>query len=169
MIHLLRFLRAVAQDGVTDRDLLDRFTRTRDEDAFALIVQRYSPGVWAACQRLAGHDAEDAFQAVFLTLARKASSVRGSLPAWLHGVVRRVAANLRKHARRRTALEMTAARPDEVRPEDVSQRETLALLDEELARLPESYRAVLIVCCLEGRSRDDAATQLGWSEGQVKG
>ena len=60
--------------------------RDRDEEAFALIVRRYGGAVWAACRRLAGRDAEDAFQAVFLTLARKASSVSGSLPAWLHEV-----------------------------------------------------------------------------------
>jgi hypothetical protein len=94
--------------------------------------------------------------------------VTGSLPAWLHAVTRRVAANLRRNARRRSEVE-AAARPPEPPTDDPSLREGLAVLDEELARLPERYRAVLIVCCLEGRSRDEAAVQLGWSEGQVKG
>ena len=166
---MLRFIRAAAPGTGTARDLLGRFVRERDEEAFALIVRRYGGAVWAACRRLVGRDADDAFQAVFLTLARKAASVNGSLPAWLHEVARRVAANLRRAARRRAAVEATAARPDEARPDDLTLREGLALLDEELARLPERYRAVLIVCCLEGRSRDEAAAQLGWSEGQVKG
>jgi RNA polymerase sigma factor (sigma-70 family) len=168
MSQLLRFIRAATHAG-TDRDLLDRFTRSRDEEAFSMIVRRYGPGVWAACRRLVGWNADDAFQAVFLTLARKAGSVSGSLPAWLHAVARRVAANLRRASQRRSAAETTAARPDENQPDDVTLREGLALLDEELARLPERYRTVLIVCCLEGRSRAEAALQLGWTEGQVKG
>lgn len=169
MSQLLRFIRAAVPGAGTDRDLLDRFTRDRDEEAFALLVRRYGAVVWRACQRLAGPDAEDAFQAVFLTLARKAHSVRGSLPAWLHEVARRVAANLRRAARRRTAVEAAGAHRAVTGPDDLTLREGLAALDEELARLPERYRAVLIVCCLEGRSRDEAAAQLGWSEGQVKG
>jgi RND family efflux transporter MFP subunit len=166
MIPILRLLHAAAG---SDRDLLDRYVRNRDEAAFEALVRRYGVGVWAACVRLAGRDAEDAFQAVFLTLSRKAGTVNGSLPAWLHAVARRVASTLRRSARRRTVIEATAARPDPIDGTDPSLREALALLDEELARLPERYRAVLIVCCLEGRSRDEAAVQLGWSEGQVKG
>ncbi len=166
MIPILRLLRAAAG---SDRDLLDRYVRGRDEEAFEALVRRYGTGVWAACGRLAGRDAEDAFQAVFLTLSRKAETVTGSLPAWLHAVTRRVASDLRRTARRRAATEEAAARSGVSSPADPSLREGLALLDEELARLPERYRAVLIVCCLEGRSRDEAATQLGWSEGQVKG
>jgi DNA-directed RNA polymerase specialized sigma24 family protein len=119
MIQLLRLLRASAG---SDRDLLDRYTRDRDEEAFAALVRRYGGGVWAACQRLAGPDAEDAFQAVFLTLARMAGSVPGSLPAWLHEVTRRVAANLRRGARRRLA-EAEAARPAEAGSDDLSLRE----------------------------------------------
>ncbi len=166
MIRVLRLLRAAAG---SDRDLLDRYARDRDEEAFEALARRYGAGVWAACVRLAGRDAEDAFQAVFLILSRKAGTVTGSLPAWLHAVTRRVTANLRRTARRRSEVEAAAARPPAAHTEDVSLREGLALLDEELAGLPERYRAVLIVCCLEGRSRDEAAAQLGWSEGQVKG
>jgi|GEM_PF-79963 len=165
MLQVLRLLRAAAG---SDRDLLDRYVRDRDEEAFEALIRRYGTGVWSACVRLAGRDAEDAFQAVFLILSRKAGTVNGSLPAWLHAVTRRVAANLRRNARRRNEVESTV-RPLEARTDDVSLREGLALLDEELSRLPERYRAVLIVCCLEGRSRDEAAAQLGWSEGQVKG
>ncbi len=166
MIQPLRLLRAVAG---SDRDLLDRYVRDRDEAAFAELVRRYGTGVWAACVRLAGRDAEDAYQAVLLALARKAGTVTGSLPAWLHAVARRVASTLRRSARRRAAGEGAAARPDRAPGADPSLQEGLALLDEELSRLPEQHRAVLIVCCLEGRSRDEAAAHLGWTEGQVKG
>jgi RNA polymerase sigma factor (sigma-70 family) len=166
MTPVQRLLSAVAGSDV---DLLSRYARHEDHEAFAELVRRYRAGVWAACVRLAGRDAEDAFQATFLVLARKAASVTGPLPAWLHGVTRRVAANLRREARRRAAAESGAARADAAAPPDPGLREGLALLDEELARLPDHYRAVMIVCCLEGRSRDEAAVQLGWSEGQVKG
>ena len=165
MIPILQLLHAAAG---SDRDLLHRYARDRDEAAFEALVRRYGVGVWSACVRLAGRDAEDAFQAVFLTLSRKAGTVNGSLPAWLHAVARRVASTLRRNARRRSTIEATAARPDLANCTDSSLREALALLDEELSRLPERYRAVLIVCCIEGRSRDEAAVQLGWSAGQVK-
>src|SRR6185312_8167025 len=138
MLQVLRLLRAAAG---SDRDLLDRYARGRDEAAFEALVRRYGTGVWAACVRLAGRDAEDAFQAVFLTLSRKAGTVTGSLPAWLHAVTRRVTANMRRSARRRSAVETTAP-PSASVTEDVSLREGLALLDEELSRLPERYRTV---------------------------
>ncbi|MBN9522124.1 hypothetical protein J0H58_27000 [bacterium] len=165
MNRLLRLLRTA---NGSDHDLLERYVRDRDEEAFAGLVRRYGAGVWAACVRLAGPDAEDAFQAVFLTLARKAPAVDGALPAWLHAVARRVAANLRRAARRRAAVEAAAARPESVavRPAPVGDP---GALDEELARLPERYRVALIVCCLEGRSRDEAAAYLGWTGNQVKG
>src|SRR3954470_23200764 len=108
MIPILRLLPAAAG---SDRDLLDRYARDRDEAAFEALVRRYGTGVWTACVRLAGRDAEDAFQAVFLILARKAGTVTGSLPAWLHAVTRRVAANLRRNARRPGEVEAAARRP----------------------------------------------------------
>lgn len=152
MVPILRILRAA---GGPDRDLLDRYVRHRDEEAFEALVRRYGTGVWAACVRLAGRDAEDAFQAVFLILSRKAGTVTGSLPAWLHAVTRRVAANLWRNARRRSEVE-AAVRPRGPLTDDPSLREGLALLDEELARLPERYRAVLIVCCLTARKEIEA-------------
>jgi RNA polymerase sigma-70 factor (ECF subfamily) len=177
MHQLLRYIRAAvpapAAADVPDRELLDRFARSRDEGSFAALVGRHGGGVWAACRRLVdrNEDAEDAFQAVFLTLARKAGSIRGgeALPAWLHGVARRVAANLRRDGRRRARAEAAAADRPHRAPADLTWREGLSVLDEELGRLPARYRAALIVCCLDGRSRDEAAAQLGWSPGQVKG
>ena len=172
MNQLLRYLRAASPSkaDAPDRELLARFARERDATAFAALVARHGGAVWAACRRFLDReqDAEDAFQAVFLTLARKAASVGDGLPAWLHGVARRAAANLRRGERRRAEGE-EAARVPEGRSADVSWREGLAILDEELARLPARYRAVLIVCCLDGRSRDEAARHLGCTEGRVKG
>src|SRR5262245_11451930 len=108
-----QFLRLIRAETGSDRDLLDRYVRNRDEEAFESLMRRYGVGVWAACVRLAGRDAEDAYQAVFVTLSRKALTVTGSLPAWLHAVTRRVAASLRRAARRRSLGEAAAARPSE--------------------------------------------------------
>jgi RNA polymerase sigma factor (sigma-70 family) len=175
--QLLRYNRAAvpAHDpaDVPDQVLLARFARDRDEAAFAALVGRYGGAVWSVCRRLVDReqDAEDAFQATFLTLARKAASIRGGacLPAWLHGVARRVAANLRRAARRQADTEAAAAGLARRGSADLTWQEGVAALDEELARLPGRYRAVLIACCLAGRSRDEAAAHLGWSQGQVKG
>src|SRR3954468_12659240 len=123
MIPVLRLLRAASG---SDQDLLDRYARDRDEEAFEALVQRYGAGVWAACVRLAGCDAEDAFQAVFLTLSRKAGAVSGSLPAWLHAVTRRVASTPGRAPGRRARVEAAAARPDVVGSPDPSLREGLA-------------------------------------------
>ena len=171
----LRYLRAVsparASADVPDRELLARFARQREANAFAVLVSRHGAAGVAACWRLLNReqDAEDAFQAVFITLARKASAVSGDcLAAWLHAVARRIASNVRREQQRRSATE-DSARVPEGRTADVSWREGLAILDEELARLPDRYRAVLIACCLNGQSRDEAARQLGCSEGRVKG
>jgi RNA polymerase sigma factor (sigma-70 family) len=171
--RLLRYFRAVpvsAGAEESDHTLLARFVRDRDGAAFSALVVRHSGAVWAACRRLLDReqDAEDAFQAVFLTLARKAGSVRESLPAWLHGVARRVAANLRRTLQRQRTTEQTVRVP-EAQPADITWREGVAVLDEELAHLPERYRTVLILCCLAGRSRDEVAHQLGCGEGRVKG
>ena len=171
--HYIRSVVPVHESAdVPDREYLDRFARNRDESAFAALVGRYGGSVWAVCRRLVDReqDAEDAFQATFLTLARKAGSIRdGSLPAWLHGVARRIAANLRRTARRQADREAAAAIRPCSGPPELTWQDGLAVLDEELGRLPERYRTVLIVCCLDGRSREEAAAHLGWSEGQVKG
>jgi RNA polymerase sigma factor (sigma-70 family) len=158
--------------------LLARFVHTRDEDAFAVLVRRHGGLVLGVCRRLLPDPgvAEDAFQAVWLVLARKAATVRptDSLPAWLHGVARRVARNaLRGEARRRRreaeGLHAAAApgRPDPLG--ELTAREALHLLEEELARLPEVYRLPVVLVCLEGLSQEEAAQRLGWTTGSVKG
>lgn len=176
MNPFLRYIRTLIPEpagGLSDGELLNRFCREQDETAFAALVVRHGNSVWAACRRLVDrdHDAEDIFQAVFLTLARKATTLRNrdGLPAWLHGVTRRMAANLRRQQRRRDRAETALIDRPTPPTEDVSWREVVSVLDDELGRMPEHYRSVLILCCLEGRSRDEAARQLRWTLGQVKG
>src|SRR5262245_59698897 len=148
-----------------DDQLLERWTGGSDESAFELLVWRHGPMVWQTCRRILrhDHDAEDAFQAAFLVLARKAGSIRtgGSLAGWLYRVASRaaVAARARRGPVALDALPEPAARPDA--------GELPALLDEELARLPAKYREPFILCYLEGRTTDEAAQALGCPRGTV--
>ncbi|MGH7172356.1 MAG: sigma-70 family RNA polymerase sigma factor, partial [Gemmataceae bacterium] len=136
--------------------------------------RRHGPMVLRVCQRVLHdrHAAEDAFQATFLVLSRKAASLRcaDSVGCWLHGVASRLAQNARRQRARRHRHESQAAidkHADDPLAE-LSVREAQTILDEELARLPEKYRAPLVLCCLEGRTRDEAARQLGWPAKLVK-
>jgi RNA polymerase sigma factor (sigma-70 family) len=164
---------ARARTGPSDPELLERFTRNRDEAAFAALVRRHHPMVLGVCRRVLHHaqDAEDACQAVFLVLARKATSVRGRevLAGWLYRVASRVATKARTSvAKRSTTTAADVPGPDDA-TQDVTWREALAVLDEELVRLPAAYRAALVLCYLEGRTQDEAARQLGWSLGTLRG
>jgi RNA polymerase sigma factor (sigma-70 family) len=170
---LRRWLAAQTSDPLTDGQLLESFTRQRDDKAFSALLERHGPMVLRVCRRALAdaQDAEDALQATFLILARKADSIikRGSIGAWLHGVALRVARRVqRANTRRRARENRWAEQQPETPREETSWREACALLDEELQRLPENYRAPLVLCCLEGRSRDEAARQLGWSLGTLK-
>ena len=158
-------------EAQTDGQLLGRFLARRDESAFAVLVRRHGPMVLGVCRRILLNeaDAEDAFQAAFLILVRKAASLtpRAVLGDWLHGVARRTALHARRRFARRGAKERAAARP-EAEQEDIGD-DWLSLLDEELGRLPEKYRLPLVLCDLEGRTRREAAEHLGWPEGTVAG
>jgi RNA polymerase sigma factor (sigma-70 family) len=176
MNRVLRHLHRAALlcDGgaLTDRQLLDCFLSRRDEAAFAALVQRHGPMVFAVCRRVLGnrHDAEDAFQAAFLVLVRKAASLRARelLGNWLYGVAYRTALKARVMAARRQARERRAAvRAAAVAPAGGPGEELLPLLDRELSRLPEKYRAAVVLCELEGRSRREAAGLLKVPEGTV--
>jgi RNA polymerase sigma factor (sigma-70 family) len=168
---LLSYLRRLAAPGTgraPDQELLQRFAQQGDEAAFEALLARHGPMVLRVGQRLLHdlHLAEDVFQATFLTLARKAGSIRRgtSLGSWLHGVAYHLALRARRAATRRKAHERQAPQPSPADPlAEVSLREAVAVLDEELARLPERLRAPLVLCFLEGQTRDEAARHLGWS------
>jgi RNA polymerase sigma factor (sigma-70 family) len=169
-------LRSSASPG-TEAELLERFVRGTDNDAFTALVARHGAMVLGVCRRVLRdvHQAEDVAQATFLALAQKAGTIRraNTLAAWLHRTAHHLAVKqLRADTRRRAreALSSQAAAPSPPDPlEEISVRELLAIFDEEVQQLPEAYRLPLILCCLEGRSQEEAARQLGWSPGAVKG
>lgn len=151
--------------GLADGELLERFVGAKDEAAFTVLVQRHGPLVLGVCRRALGnaHDAEDACQATFLLLARKAASIRkaASLSSWLHRVASSVAANMKREQARRCRRERQVQPVMAQDPAaDVSWREVQTALDEDLQRLPERYRAPLILCYLDRQTRDEAAEQL---------
>src|SRR5207237_6800187 len=130
--------------------------------------------VLGVARRITGdhHAAEDILQATFLILARNAARLRrpAALPAWLHRTARNIALNARRNAARREKAEQAARTAGTNSPlEELSSRELLMILDEELQRLPESLRLPLVLCCLEGRSQDEAARLLGWTPGSATG
>ncbi|MCI0642145.1 MAG: sigma-70 family RNA polymerase sigma factor [Gemmataceae bacterium] len=157
----------------TDRQLLQRFAKCSDEEAFGALVRRHGALVLGVCRRVLGQaqDAEDAFQATFLVLARKAGKLhwQDCVKNWLHGVAYRVSLKARSRGLRRKQKEQQAVL-DVASPNLESQWDGMrGLLDEELAKLPAKYRAPLLLCYLEGKTRDEAAEELGWSPGSVKG
>jgi RNA polymerase sigma factor (sigma-70 family) len=172
--HVQKLATAQAADDLSDRDLLDRFVARRDEAAFAALVERHGAMVMSICRRALRHthDAEDAFQAAFLVLARKAASIRhkDSLGSWLHGVAYHVATNLRRDLARRSAHEESLCEAGQAdTAAEVIWREVRAAVDQELTRLPERFRAPLVLCYLDGRTRDEAARELGWGLGTLRG
>ncbi|HKI30699.1 MAG TPA: sigma-70 family RNA polymerase sigma factor [Gemmataceae bacterium] len=161
-------------DVPTDAHLLRRFATDRDEAAFATLVERHGPLVLSVCRRVLGtvQDAEDAFQATFLVLARKAATIQdpGLLGNWLYGVASRIARKARAAVSKRQMHEKQVhllpalQAPAAVEADDVS-----PVLDEELSRLPEKYRAALVLCYLQGKTNEEAARLLNWPTGTVKG
>jgi RNA polymerase sigma-70 factor (ECF subfamily) len=175
---VFRYARKLASVQTTrdtsDHALLSQFVAGKDESAFTALMERHGPMVLGVCRRALrnAHDAEDACQATFLVLARRATRIRKttSLGSWLHGVAARVSANLRREQSRRSLRERNKPPAASGGPaEEVSWREVQAALDEELLRLPESLRATLVHCYLEGRTRDEAARALGISVGCLHG
>jgi RNA polymerase sigma factor (sigma-70 family) len=157
----------------SDGQLLESFVGRNDEAAFEVLVRRHGPMVLGVCRRVLRnhHDAEDAFQATFLVLARKAGSVvpPERLANWLYGVAYRTALKARGMLARRRARERQVAQmpePEAVAPAEGS-GELRPLLDRELNRLPDKYRAPVVLCDLEGQTGKEAARLLGWPEGTV--
>ncbi len=172
--YLHQLSSAARVENLPDRALIERFVSQRDEDAFAALVRRHGPMVLRVCQRVLhdAHAAEDAFQATFLVLSRKAASLRcaDTVGCFLHGVAFRVAQNARKQRARRQKHESQNVAENRITDPlaEVTVREAQEMLDQELACLPEKYRAPLVLCCLEGKTRDEAAGQLGWPSKLVK-
>jgi RNA polymerase sigma factor (sigma-70 family) len=168
---VLRYLRrqaGAAGGEPTDRESLERFAARRDEAAFAALVRRHGPMVLSVCRRVLAGDAEDAFQATFLILARKAGAVRrpDRLAGWLYGVANRVARRARAAARRR-AVPLGDTEPAVPPADDAVWRDLRPVLDAEINRLAEHYRLPFVLCYLEGRTNAEAARLLGCRPGTV--
>ncbi len=161
---------ACGRDGMTDGELLTRFLSGRDEDALAALIARHGPMVWGVCCRVLRHphDAEDAFQATFLVLVQKAATLpnRETVGNWLHGVARQTAVRMRALAARRGLREkQVAVMPEPTTAEQYVWNDLSPVVDEELSRLPNKYRALIVLCDLEGVTRKEVARRLDIHEG----
>jgi RNA polymerase sigma factor (sigma-70 family) len=173
LLHYVRHLHGPAEGpDCGDGRLLERFARRGEEAAFEALLRRHGPMVLGVCRRLLrdAHAAEDAFQATFLLLLRKAGALRRpeSLGPWLHGVARRTALRARAHAARRRPLPTQAeALAAPAGPDELVWRDLRPLLDEAVAALPAKYRAAFVLCCLEGLTHAEAARRLGCPPGTL--
>jgi RNA polymerase sigma factor (sigma-70 family) len=175
MSEVIQYLRrtTLLRDGagLTDGQLLEDYISRRDDAAVAALVRRHGPMVWGVCRRIVGHhDAEDAFQATFLVLVRKAASIasRELLANWLYGVARQTALKARATiAKRKVREKQVMETPEPAVIEQDLGNDLRPLLDQELSRLPDNYRVVIVLCDLEGKTRKETARQLGLPEGTV--
>jgi RNA polymerase sigma factor (sigma-70 family) len=167
----MKHTRPVPPTGPNDAALLHAFVSERDEESFAELVRRYTPLVFEACRRVLTHDcdAEDAFQATFLFLARKADHIDrpSALPGWLYRVAVRASLALREARDRRSRREQLSAEPPEGAVDPPEPADWQAALNEELERLPEKYRNALLMCVLRGFSHQEAASRLGCPPGSM--
>jgi RNA polymerase sigma factor (sigma-70 family) len=174
--EIVQHLRSTAiahnESALTDGQLLSRFIENRDQAAIGALVRRHGPMVWGVCRRMLRHhhDAEDAFQATFLVLVRKALSIRqkDAVGNWLYGVAQQTARKARALLSKRRTREMQGMDgPEPQATDDVAWHDVELVLDEELARLPDRYRAPIVLCDLEGKSYKEAARQLRCPEGTL--
>jgi RNA polymerase sigma factor (sigma-70 family) len=171
--YLRRAVLAEDEADRTDAQLLECFVRCRDETAVAALVRRHGPMVWGVCRRVLGNlqDAEDAFQATFLVLVRRAATIspREMVANWLYGVAHQTARKARAMGAKRQAREKQVNQMPEPQAESEPDlwRDLQPLLDRELSRLPDKYRLAIVLCDLEGTSRKEAACQLGIPEGTL--
>jgi RNA polymerase sigma factor (sigma-70 family) len=153
-----------------DSSFLRRFLSQRDEEAFAALIHRHGPLVYGTCRRILGNrtDTDDAFQAVFFVLARRAHTLKldRSIGPWLHGVALRLAKKLRRQIVQRRSCEMAAAKSERVEAAE-SNHDFWAVIDEELARLTRPLREVLVLCDLSGQSHAQTAASLGLAKGTI--
>ena len=172
---VLRLFEGGSVAGMDDGELLARFAERRDEAAFEALVDRLGPMVLGVCRRMLAdpRDVEDAFQATFLVLVRRAGSIRDRelVGPWLHGVAVRVARRARVLAVRRAIRERREDADVMVpeRPPVAEWSEVRAAIDEEIGRLPEHHRRPVVLCDVEGLSREEAAARLGWTLNMVRG
>jgi RNA polymerase sigma factor (sigma-70 family) len=168
-IDALQTLIPSAED-CADAELLARYASSRSGAAFAELMRRHGSMVYGTCQRIARNsaDADDAFQATFLILARSAHTIRSTaaVRSWLYGVAVKVARKAQQQAQKRRMRHMAAAKPEAVPPE-TPWADCRAVLDEELQRLPDVLRRAILACDVAGQSRSKAARELGWPEGTV--
>ena len=178
MSNLTRQLRQVVLGGngagLTDGQLLGCFVENREEAAFTALLHRHGPMVWNVCRRIlrSHQDVEDAFQATFLVLLRKAHSIkpREMVASWLYGVAHQTAKDARAAAARRRAREKQVTdMPEPAMQEKDLWHDLQPLLDQELSRLPQQYRILIVLCDLEGKTRKKVAEQLKCPEGTVAG
>ncbi|HKI38066.1 MAG TPA: sigma-70 family RNA polymerase sigma factor [Gemmataceae bacterium] len=171
--HVHRLAAEAANGAAPDAELVQTYLARRDEAAFAALVRRHGSMVLAVCRSVLHHhqDAEDAFQATFLLLSRKAGSLRkpAEVGSWLHGAAYRLALNARAAAVRRRAHEQAVEPRPPADVDSVTWGELRQVLHEELAHLPDRLRAPLLLCYLEGLTQDEAAQRLGWPATTLKG
>src|SRR5262245_30686884 len=158
----------------TDRQLLEDYVLRHDEAALEALVRRHAPMVWGVCRRTLfdHHDAEDAFQATFLVLVRRAGSIASPelLAGWLYGVACQTALKARAAAARKRGREkLMAELPEPAAPPGPAANDLQTYLDGELKSLPDKYRAAIVLCDVEGKTRREAARELDWPEGTVAG
>jgi len=174
--QLLAFIRrrsSPLSDLVADGELLHRYTTGRDEAAFELLVRRHGPMVLGVAQRVVreSHAAEDVFQATFLTLARKAKSLRrhDALSGWLYRVALRIALRARTSSsvRARSIHVNTTATESQTPNNSLEWSELREILDEEVNKLPERFRTAVVLCYLSGKSTEDAAKEIGCPRGTI--
>jgi RNA polymerase sigma factor (sigma-70 family) len=167
-----RTVTAARYRSLTDRELLECYLTQRDQGAFEALLSRHAPRVFAVCRQVLGdqEDIDDAFQATFLVLLDKAGRIRwhDSLGSWLAAVAHRISVRARSRSRRRWREGPRAAGSESNSEGELLWREACAILHEELDRLPDRFRLPVLLCYLEGHSRDEAAGRLGWSLGTVK-
>ena len=167
--HLRRAVLLQDAGELTDGQLLESFVSCNEAAALEVLVRRHRPMVWGVCRRILHnhHDSEDAFQATFLVLVRKAASVmpREMVGNWLYGVAHQTAlkaraTTARRHMREKQVVDM----PEPAVTAQDLWRDLRSVLDQELSRLPEKYRVAIVLCDLEGKTRKEAARQLGWAK-----